>query len=125
MKIWKPDEIRDLRSLYSSTEDEVLAERFATTIEEVARKAGQLALAKNKASFKKVRMPRWTPEDIQILRDLYPTTPNLEIAKRLNRSQKSVNSKAHQMGLRKSHDRLRAMGGENVRLRRDRQSLDD
>jgi len=124
MKIWQPDEIRDLRSLYSSTEDEILAERFGTTIEEVTRKAAQLALAKNKASFRKVKMPRWTAEDIEVLRDLYPTTSNLEIAQRLGRSQKSVNSKAHQMGLRKSHDRLRQMGGENVKLRRDRTTDD-
>ena len=47
----------------------------------------------------------------------YPFRPNLEIARDLNRTVKSVVSKAHNLGLKKSSDRLREMGRENVSQR--------
>ena len=62
-------------------------------------------------------MPRWRPEDVEQLRAMYPDTPNLDIAKALDRTLKSVVSKAHDLGLKKSPDRLRDMGRENVALR--------
>jgi len=65
-------------------------------------------------------MPRWCKEDVARLRELYPETPNLDIAKQLERTLKSVVSKAHDLGLKKSPDRLRDMGRENVALRYQR-----
>jgi hypothetical protein len=62
-------------------------------------------------------MPRWDSEAIEKLRQIYPTTPNLEIARQLQRSVKSVVSKAHNLGLKKEAERLREMGRENVSLR--------
>ena len=62
-------------------------------------------------------MPRWTTEELDVLRELYATTANLEIADRLNRSVKSIVSKAHHVGLKKDLDRLREMGRQNVSLR--------
>ena len=53
----------------------------------------------------------------QVLRELYPKSKNLEIARQLNRSVKSMVSKAHNLGLKKDRERLREMGRENVRLR--------
>ena len=44
---------------------------------------------------------------------------NLELARTLGRSVKSVVSKAHNLGLKKDRERLRQMGRENVRLRYD------
>ena len=82
-----------------------------------------LALAKDKAFLRRIdqksvtRMPRWTDQELDVLRELYPLLPNLEIAQKLNRSVKSVVSKAHNMGLRKDPKRLRQMGRENVSLR--------
>jgi hypothetical protein len=48
---------------------------------------------------------------------MYPTVANLDIAAKLNRSVKSVVSKAHNLGLKKEADRLREMGRENVGMR--------
>ena len=54
---------------------------------------------------------------LDILRRDYPVKSNLELARDLGRSVKSVVSKAHHMGLKKSSERLRNMGRENVSLR--------
>jgi DNA-binding NarL/FixJ family response regulator len=62
-------------------------------------------------------MPRWNASELEVLRALYPTRSNLEIALELQRSVKSVVSKAHHLGLKKEIERLREMGRENVRLR--------
>jgi hypothetical protein len=62
-------------------------------------------------------MPRWSNAELDLLRELYPRTSNLDIAQRLQRSVKSVVSKAHHMGLKKELERLQEMGRENVRLR--------
>ena len=52
-----------------------------------------------------------------LLGDLYPRCSNLEIAQKLQRSVKSVVSKAHHLGLKKDPVRLQEMGRENVSLR--------
>ena len=62
-------------------------------------------------------MPRWKAEELAILRQDYAVESNLEIARRLGRSVKSVVSKAHHLALKKSDDRLREMGRENVKVR--------
>jgi hypothetical protein len=52
-------------------------------------------------------MPRftrhpWTPAQEQLLRRMYPDTPTAEIARRIGVSVRSVYSKAHALGLRKT-----------------------
>ena len=44
---------------------------------------------------------KWSPEEIEKLKTLYPQTPNREIAQRLNRSQYSVEMKAKNLKLAK------------------------
>ena len=66
-----------------------------------------------------VKMPRWSDRELALLADKYPDQPNLEIARLLGRSVKSVVSKAHNLNLKKSPRRLRNMGRENVSLRYD------
>jgi hypothetical protein len=120
---WTREEIGELKRIYGTRTNEDLAcifERSEKEIEEVARR---LALSKDKAFVCKLngeastRMPRWRMEELEILRREYPVCPNLLLARKLERSVKSVVSKAHNMGLRKSSDRLREMGRENVSLR--------
>jgi hypothetical protein len=62
-------------------------------------------------------MPRWKAQDLEVLREDYATLSNLEIARKLSRSVKSIVSKAHHLELKKSSERLRVMGRENVRAR--------
>ncbi|MCC6407535.1 MAG: hypothetical protein IT453_10225 [Planctomycetes bacterium] len=120
---WTRDETNEFRRLYGTRSDEDLALIFGRTVDSVHRLAQRYCLAKDKAYVKKLagrgatRMPRWSDQELDILRRLYPNTPNLEIAQRLNRSVKSVVSKAHHLDLKKDVERLREMGRENVALR--------
>ena len=120
---WTQDEIAEFKRLYGTRTDEDLALIFGRTIESVKRLGARYCLAKDKAFVRRLtgssatRMPRWTPEEVQRLKEMYPSESNLRIAQILNRSVKSVVSKAHNMGLKKDPTRLREMGRENVSLR--------
>src|SRR5512147_2812527 len=61
--------------------------------------------------------PRWTKEEVAILRRLYRTHSNAEIAKVLGRKVSSVVFKGHRLGLSKGIRRLKEMGRENIRRR--------
>jgi len=117
------DELVEFKRLYGTRTDDDLAIIFGRPLEVVTDVATRLRLAKDKAFLRRLagspasRMPRWDSEAIEKLRQIYPTTPNLEIARQLQRSVKSVVSKAHNLGLKKEAERLREMGRENVSLR--------
>ena len=118
------DEVVSFKRLYGTRTDEDLALIFGRTVQTIARAATELCLSKDKAFLKRhgdqpkpVRMPRWSEAELAELRELYPQTSNLDIAKKLGRSVKSVVSKAHNLGLKKDKARLQQMGRQNVRLR--------
>ena len=73
---------------------------------------------KRKTGSSRVR-PRWTKEEVSLLRRLYRTHSNAEIAQILGRKVSSVVFKGHRLGLSKGARRLREMGRENIRLRWD------
>lgn len=120
---WTQEEIAEFKRLYGTRTDEDLAVIFGRTIESVKRLGARYCLAKDKAFVRKLtgssatRMPRWSTSEIEALMEMYSTAANLDIAARLNRSVKSVVSKAHNLGLKKEADRLREMGRENVGMR--------
>jgi len=120
---WTREEIAEFKRLYGTRTDEDLAVIFERGTKSVRQLAARLCLAKDKAFVRKLsgpsssRMPRWEKTEIERLVTLYPVAPNLKIAQRLNRSVKSIVSKAHNLGLKKEADRLRQMGRENVSLR--------
>ncbi len=120
---WTRDELNLLRRIYGTRTDEDLAVVFGRPVQAIRRTAKRFALSKDKAFLRQLhgepvtKMPRWSAEELELLKELYPTTPNLEIAHQVGRSIKSVVSKAHQMGLRKDEERLREMGRENVAAR--------
>ena len=120
---WSRDEIAELKRIYGTRTSDDLSRVFGRSTKDIESVAKELALAKDKAFIRKIkgeastRMPRWTPAELEILRADYERCSNLDIAHRLNRSVKSVVSKAHNLGLKKSPDRLREMGRENVSLR--------
>jgi hypothetical protein len=124
---WTLEEIADLKRLYGTRTDEDIARIFERPESSIADKATELCLAKDKAFLRKIsgdetttRMPRWSADEIETLTRLYPDHSNLEIAKILGRSVKSVVSKAHNIGLKKDPRRLQEMGRENVSLRYSR-----
>lgn len=120
---WTQEETAEFKRLYGTRTDEDLAVIFERSVEAVRRLGGRLCLGKDKAFVRRLsgpassRMPRWDAGEIERLVTLYPVAPNLEIAQSLNRSVKSVVSKAHNLGLKKEADRLREMGRQNVSLR--------
>jgi hypothetical protein len=61
--------------------------------------------------------PRWTKEEVSLLKRLYRTHSNAEIAQILGRKVSSVVFKGHRLGLSKGARRLREMGQENIRRR--------
>ena len=120
---WSQDEIVEFKRLYGTRRDEDMELIFGRSRESLANQADVLCLAKDKAFVRRqqgassTRMPRWSAEEVAKLVELYPDHSNLDIARSLSRSVKSVVSKAHNLGLKKDADRLRTMGRENVSLR--------
>ena len=73
---------------------------------------------RSKGRANRVR-PRWTKEEVSLLKRLYRTHSNAEIAGILGRKVSSVVFKGHRLGLSKGARRLREMGRENIRRRWD------
>ena len=61
--------------------------------------------------------PRWTSEEVAVLKRLYRTHSNAEIAEIIGRKVSSVVFKGHRLGLSKGTRRLKEMGRENIRRR--------
>ncbi len=53
------------------------------------------------------RMKNWTPSEINTLKKIYRTNSNVSIAKKLGRTEGSVQYKASSLGLRKSPSYLK------------------
>lgn len=117
------EELAEFKRIYGTRTDEDLSRIFGRPEATIRRLAEELALAKDKAFVRKLageaatRMPRWKAEELEVLKREYPVSSNLDLAHKLGRSVKSVVSKAHHLGLKKTSERLRAMGRENVSLR--------
>ena len=124
---WGRDEIVEFKRVYGTRTDEDLTRIFGRPLADIEELAGEHSLAKDKAFLRRLkgdvatRMPRWTQTELDRLRELYTNHANLDIARELGRSVKSVVSKAHNMGLRKDLDRLREMGRQNVSHRYQRE----
>jgi hypothetical protein len=73
-------------------------------------------IRKSKGKSSKIR-PRWTREEVSLLKRLYRTHSNAEIAGILGRKVSSVVFKGHRLGLSKGARRLKEMGRENIRRR--------
>ena len=121
------DEIVTFKRLYGTRADEDLALVFGRELALVQETAQTLCLSKDKVYLRKVsggaqttRMPRWSSGELEKLTEMYPSCSNLDIAKALGRSVKSVVSKAHNLGLKKDKARLQQMGRQNVRMRYER-----
>jgi hypothetical protein len=128
---WSQEDTAEFKRLYGTRTNKHLALIFGRSEAQIREFAEVLCLAKDKAFLRKLtdrpptRMPRWTPEEIERLRETYPIHSNLEIAQELNRSVKSVVSKAHILGLKKDRARLQEMGRENVSLRYGKEREDE
>ncbi len=119
---WTSGDVQDLKRLFGTRSTDDLALILGRPVVSIESKAAEFCLAKDKGYARRagrvtVRMPRWQTVEIERLRELYPETPNLEIARIIQRTEKSIVSKAHDLGLKKSTERLRLMGQQNVSVR--------
>jgi hypothetical protein len=57
----------------------------------------------------------WTENELQLLRELYPALRTDEVAARLSRAVGSVNSKAYELGLKKTEEHLQTNAGRKVK----------
>jgi len=74
----------------------------------------QKTIKKNSKAKTVQARPRWTNEETTLLKRLYRTHSNAEIAEIIGRKVSSVVFKGHRMGLSKGARRLREMGRENI-----------
>jgi len=120
---WSRARVNLLKRIHGTRTDDDLARIFGCSAEQIRAQASARGLGKDKAFTRKLLgkgatwMPRWKSEDLELLEQSYAAVSNLELAQRLGRSVKSVLAKAHQVGLRKDHARLREMGRANVAAR--------
>ncbi len=129
---WTIPETKKLRKIYGSKTKKDLVRILGRSIVSIESQAKRWQLAKDKVFVKRhfgagvYKMPNWTSEEFKLLRKIYKDLPNLEVARRLQRSIGSVVSQANQLGLYKSAKRIKGMGQENIRGRWDtpeRQSI--
>jgi hypothetical protein len=137
---WSRAERLVLKDLYPTRADTDLEVCLSRPLGEIAAMAERMCLAKDKRFLARragrpgsriavtgelppeftplpVRMPRWTAEQEQSLRELYADRDNLEVAKALGRTVTSVANKAHQLGLGKGAALLADIGRRNVQCR--------
>lgn len=114
------EQLHEFKRRYGNSTDEGLAKRFGITLSEVSMLAARHALGKDKRRFAPGSMPRWRAEEVAKLTRLYPDMENEQLALEMGRTTKSVVSKAHDLGLKKSVRRLAEMGRSNVSQRKDR-----
>ena len=130
-RAWTSADLQSLKRFYGTRATEDVSLILGRPVDRIEEKALELRLAKDKGYQRRkgagapVKMPRWRAEEVEELKKLYPEHDNLSIATHLNRTVKSVVSKAHDLVLRKSSERLRDMGRENVRARYDKPPPDD
>ena len=122
---WTENETALFNRLYGSRSDRDLVVCLSRSLEGIRAMARRLALGKNKGArgrtSEQSRMPRWTTEDEDRLRFLYPDGSNASIALTLGRTVKSVTNKARQLGLHKTRAFSSVQATKNVSRRRDRQ----
>ena len=110
-----------LRRFYGSRTDEDLVVCIGRPVDEIRGEARRMCLSKDKGFLAhapqvadRAVMPRWTSEEIRVLRERYARSANLELARLLSRSVASIANKANQLGLKKAQDVLQEMGRQNV-----------
>jgi hypothetical protein len=120
---WTSEDDSFLKAYYGSRSAQALGIALSRFDPDIEQRAQLFQLSKDKAFIARrdgacsTVMPRWTEDEIATLRSVYPNVSNLEIARLVRKSIKSVVSKAHHLGLKKSEERLVVMGAENVALR--------
>lgn len=115
MSHWIIEEIADLKQSYSVEPTTSIAIRQGRSVAAIRTKAESLGLSKPRNISEAPRC--WAPEQVALLRELYPTTQTGDLAKLLHRTPKRVQAKAAELGLHKTV-RVRHPRPEHLRLYR-------
>lgn len=103
---WTRAAVARLTRLYSTKSNRDLAVLFGRSELGIMGKARGLGLEKNYAGGYRRQLcydPRlWSVEEEELLTELWPTTPNEEIAEQIGRTLDAIANKARKLGLRKS-----------------------
>ncbi len=98
---WTEDEDTKLRELAHRQASDIAA-LLGRTIAAVRNRLIHHGLAATRVASKGRRLggkPSWTAEEDEVLRSLYGTMPNLEVAQRIGRTKSAVWKRANQLGL--------------------------
>jgi hypothetical protein len=101
---WTAHDVAILSELYPRCNNSALAVRLGRSEWAVVGKARGLGLTEDCGRNCRRWAGRgrpWSSQEMNLLRALYPTTPNEDIAERIGRSRDAVHMKARQMELRK------------------------
>ncbi|MEZ5966053.1 MAG: hypothetical protein R3F56_19615 [Planctomycetota bacterium] len=113
-RVWTSAERALLKRVYGTRSAAALEVRLGRPSKDIEAQAQRLCLRKDRRHAVRLRqstsVPRWTAQDVARLRELYPTSDNLDVAQAIGRSVKSVANKANQLGLRKRKRWLRQAG---------------
>jgi glucan-binding YG repeat protein len=121
---WDQDSVNQFRRDYPARTDDELCQMYNTNLHKVQQLAMQYRLGKDKrVLLGVVKMPRWTKEQIEILKKLYKDNDNITVAKAVGKSVKAVVSKAFFLGLKKTKDQLTKTAKKNVSYRSAHQKV--
>lgn len=100
-RLWTVEEEKLLRMLWPSSATETIAAAFpGRSWHAICQKTSKLRLKRQWVRRRNCSGPRWTPEEEELLRELYVREASVnEIADRLGRSETAIMARAHTMGV--------------------------
>jgi hypothetical protein len=110
---WKKRDIRILKRNYKHGNIKQLAERLHRPLTAVRQKAYDMGMKTEVYKF-------WTPQELQMLKEIYADTATEDIAAIFNRTAGSVKTKARQLGLRKSESYIKLIKSRPRKRRRQK-----
>jgi hypothetical protein len=110
---WKKRDIRILKRNYKHGNIKQLAERLHRPLTAVRQKAYDMGMKTEVYKF-------WTPQELQMLKEIYADTATEDIAVIFNRTAGSVKTKARQLGLRKSESYIKLIKSRPRKRRRQK-----
>lgn len=109
---WTPEEDTQLRSIYIDHSKQDIQAAIDKPWMTIKRRARRLNLQRRPDLvsadwvIKGPRKDAWTPEENQLLKEIYPIGSKVDISARFGRTWRSIRAQAYSMGLRRDEDLL-------------------
>lgn len=98
--IWEPEHIEFIRDNIDHMSFEKMGDVLGVSFTTVRLKAVELGIHRSTS----IRCIRWTEEQLNYLREHYPTTPLCDLSPVLGCSEETIRRKAHDLGLKRAED---------------------